>query len=206
MTLAVVPAAGQSTRMGRPKLALPFGGSTVLQLVVAALRGGGADPVLVVVAPHAAELAGLAEAAGASVCRLPAPTADMRATVVCGLDWLEARFHPGPDEDLLLCPADHPVLDAEVVRLLRAARAACPDRSLFVPVCGGKRGHPLLLTWRHVPAIRALPAGVGLNAYLRLHVGETLEVPVPGGGVLHDLDTPEDYERLRSGRDRPSDH
>src|SRR5438270_11455328 len=108
MTFAVVPAAGRSTRMGRPKLSLPLAGSTVIQMVVAALRSGGADPVLVVVAPHTPELAELAEAAGAVVCRLPEATADMRATVMHGLDWLEERFHPRPDDDWLLAPADHP--------------------------------------------------------------------------------------------------
>jgi CTP:molybdopterin cytidylyltransferase MocA len=196
MTFAVVPAGGHSRRMGRPKLALPLGDGTVLERVVAALREGGADPVLVVVAPHTADLAPLAEAAGASVCQLPAATADMRATVVHGLDWLEERFHPRPDDDWLLAPADHPVLDAEVVKLLRATRAKCPGCSLFVPVWNGKRGHPILLNWRHVTAIRALPPGTGLNAYLRQQTGELLEVPAPGGGVLLDLDTPEDYERL----------
>jgi hypothetical protein len=33
--------------------------------------------------------------------------------------------------------------------------------------------------------------------YLRAQAAETLEVPVAGEGVLCDLDTAEDYERLR---------
>jgi CTP:molybdopterin cytidylyltransferase MocA len=37
---------------------------------------------------------------------------------------------------------------------------------------------------------------VGLNAYLRLHAGATLEVPVESESILIDLDTLEDYERL----------
>ena len=43
--------------------------------------------------------------------------------------------------------------------------------------------------------MRALPAGEGLNAYLRGHLAETLEVSA-GAEVLADLDTPEDYARL----------
>jgi CTP:molybdopterin cytidylyltransferase MocA len=203
MTFAVVPAAGRSTRMGRSKLSLPLAGSTVLQLVVTALRSGGADPVLVVMAPHTPELAELAEAAGASVCRLPEATADMRATVLHGLDWLEERFHPRPDDDWLLAPADHPTLSGDVVRLLRERFRARPNLSIFVPVSGGRRGHPVLLAWRHVEAIRALPAGTGLNVYLRMHADEMVEVPVMSSGVLCDLDTPEDYERLQpmAGKD-----
>ena len=55
---AIVPAAGRSERMGRPKLILPIGGATVIARVVAALRQGGAEPVVVVAPP--------AEAPGAS--------------------------------------------------------------------------------------------------------------------------------------------
>ncbi len=197
MTFAVVPAAGRSTRMGRPKLSLPLAGSTVLQLVVTALRMGGADPVIVVLAPETPELAELAETAGASVCRLPSATADMRETVVQGLDWLEERFRPRPEADWLLAPADCPLLDADVVRLLRESYRTRPTSSIVVPVSDGHRGHPVLLAWRHVAAIRALPAGTGLNVYLRMHAGEMAEVPVASNGVLCDLDTAEDYERLR---------
>jgi molybdenum cofactor cytidylyltransferase len=196
MILALLPAAGKSTRMGRPKLVLPLGGRTVLEHAVAALRQAGVEHVLVVVGPHVPELIPLAKAAGAAVCPLAQETPDMRATIEHGLNWVEERFHPGPDDAWLLTPADHPTLDAAVVRQLGQARAAHPDRSIFIPVFAGRRGHPTLIGWKHVAGVRAHPAGQGLNAYLRLHGAETLEVPVTSADVLRDLDTPEDYERL----------
>lgn len=196
MTFAVVPACGRSTRMGRPKLALPLGGRAVIEHVVAALRGGGVEAVLVVVGPHVPELVPLARSAGAEVLALPEPTADMRSTVEHGLQWLEDRFAPRPDDVWLLAPADHPVLSPAVVRQLLDAAGSSP-RSIAVPACAGRRGHPTLIRWRHVAGIRSLPAGEGINAYLRSHRAETLEVPVSDPGILADLDTPDDYERLR---------
>src|SRR5437764_15360285 len=89
--LAIIPAAGQSTRMGRPKLLLPLGGRTVLERVVAAVRQGGAGATVVVIGPHVPELVPLAEAAGAIPLRLAEPTPDMRATVEHGLRWLEEQ-------------------------------------------------------------------------------------------------------------------
>src|SRR5205807_6089865 len=115
MTFAVIPAAGKSTRMGRPKLALPLGGLTVLERVLGALRRGGVEHPVVVVGPHVRELAPLAQGAGAHVCCLAGETADMRATVEQGLRWLEERFRPRPGDDWLLVPADHPALAAGVV-------------------------------------------------------------------------------------------
>ena len=71
MIFAVVPAAGKSTRMGRPKLSLPLGTCTILERVIHALRQGGVDHVLVVAAPHVGELASLAQSAGAHALVLP---------------------------------------------------------------------------------------------------------------------------------------
>src|SRR5206468_3705079 len=145
----------------------------------------------VVVGPHVPELADLAEAAGAVVCRLAAETADMRATVEEGLRRLEERFRPTPDEDWLLVPADHPVLDPEVIRQLRQAHSTHPAHTVFVPTHQGRRGHPVLIAWKHVAGIRSHLPGEGLNTYFRRHAAETLELAVDSAGVLCDLDTPE---------------
>ena len=197
MTFALIPAGGKSTRMGRPKLALPLGDQTILEHVIAALRRADVEHVLVVVGPHVPELASLAQSAGADVLLLSRETTDMRATVQAGTHWLDEHLHPAPEADWLLVPADHPTLDAAVVRDLRQARLANPDRSIIVPVFDGRRGHPALIGWKHVQGIRDMPAGQGLNVYLRQQAAQTLEVPVTCASVLDDLDTPDDYDRLR---------
>jgi molybdenum cofactor cytidylyltransferase len=195
-TLALLPAAGKSTRMGRPKLALPLGGLTVLERVVAAVRAGGVATVLVVTGPHVRELAAPARAAGAEVLELAEETPDMRATVEHGLRWLEERFQPAPEDRWLLLPADHPTLDPALVKRLLEARAAVAERSIVVPTFQGRRGHPTLIDWRHVAGVRALTDGQGLNRYFRQHTAETLELTVDSEDVVLDLDTPEDYARL----------
>ncbi|MBO0697952.1 MAG: nucleotidyltransferase family protein, partial [Zavarzinella sp.] len=194
MTFAVVPAAGQSTRMGRPKLSLRLGDRTVLEHVVAALRAGGVDHVVVVIGPHVSDLALPATLAGADVHLLPEQTPDMRTTVERGLLWLEEQYRPRPDDFWLLAPADHPMLNPAVVRQL--LETGTGDRSIVVPVHGGRRGHPTLIGWRHVAGIRSLRPGVGINAYILDH--NVFEVPVTDPSVLADLDTPEDWARIRA--------
>ena len=71
------------------------------------------------------------------------------------------------------------------------------SRSIFVPTFQGRRGHPLALAWLHVEGIRAHAAGEGLNRYVRKHSTQVWEVPVQSEAILWDLDTPEDYQRLR---------
>jgi molybdenum cofactor cytidylyltransferase len=197
MLAAIVPAAGKSTRMGgRSKLGLPLGRGTVLGHVVSALRAAEVDPVLVVVGPHVAELADLAEAAGARTLLLEKETTDMRATVEHGLLWLEANHHPLPQDRWLLVPADHPLLDPVLISRLVQARQSVGNRSIVVPAYEGRRGHPTLFDWTHAAGIRSLLPGLGVNAYVRDHIEALHEVPVESPQVLHDLDVPIDYERL----------
>jgi molybdenum cofactor cytidylyltransferase len=197
MKFAVLPAAGQSSRMGRSKLALRLGERTILEHVVAALRDAKIEHILVVIGSHVAELANLAESAGSYVCFVESLPTGMRGTVEHGLRWLEERFGPKPEDTWLLTPADHPALDASIVPQLESASAAHPQLSIVLPTYRGRRGHPTLFSWKHVATIRAWPAELGLNTYVRQHVAETLEVPVTNASVLWDMDTPEDYEWLR---------
>jgi molybdenum cofactor cytidylyltransferase len=196
-TFGLIPAAGKSRRMGRPKLALPLGDRTVLEAVVTAVRAGGVEVVLVVVGPDGENLATLAERAGATALCLAADTAEMRATIARGLDWIEKQCRPHRDDGWLLVPADSPCVDPDSVRQLLAAKELHPERSIVVPTFGQKRGHPVWIGWQHVPAIRALPPGQGVNAMLRGHPATTLEIAVTSESVLWDLDSPQDYERLK---------
>ncbi len=96
MIAAIVPAAGRSERMGRPKLILPVGGETVIARVVAALCAGAADPVIVVVppasAPGAIILAEEAGRAGAVVIVAAERPSDMRARSSWdSTDWTKGR-------------------------------------------------------------------------------------------------------------------
>jgi molybdenum cofactor cytidylyltransferase len=196
MIFAVVPAGGKSTRMGRPKLELPYRGRTVLECVLDALHRGGCDETLVVLGSQAARLEPLARGCGAHVCVLEHDTPDMRATVEIGLCWLERRFRPSDTDAWLLAPADQPTLDATVVAAVCRAWRDRPDCSIVVPTFAGKRGHPALLSWTHMSEIRAHTPGEGLNNYLRRHAAQTLEIPLENPSVVADLDTPEDYARL----------
>jgi molybdenum cofactor cytidylyltransferase len=200
--VAIVPAAGFSRRMGRPKLSLPWAGRSILEHVVATLRASGVARVLVVVGPHVPELIPLARLAGADVHTLTEPTADMRATIERGFDWIEANLPVAPSA-WLLAPADHPLVEPRVVQQLMVSFREQPAFSIFLPTYRGQRGHPVLLAWRHVTGIRRWKHDEGINSYIRHCAAECCEVPVISENVLSDLDTPEDYQRLlsRTGQD-----
>jgi molybdenum cofactor cytidylyltransferase len=196
MPYALIPAAGKSKRMGRPKLSLPLGGRTVLEHVISALQEAGISDILVVLGPHVAHLSAKLQRAGARVLLPAEETHTMRATVEQGLTWFENRFHPKRSDCWFLVPADYPILEPAILRKLIRKRQRTRGYSIFIPTYEGRRGHPALIGWKHVSAIRALPPQIGLNVYLRRQQKRTLEVPVDSPTILWDLDTPEDYERI----------
>ena len=193
----VVPAAGRSSRMGRPKLTLPFAGRTVIEYVVSTLREGGVQPVIVITGPHAPEVQSFAGGLGAEVLALPVSTPDLRATVEHGLHYLEHRYSPHPGDAFLLAPADHPAFSASLVRRLCATYVASSDKSVVVPVHAGRRGHPVLIGCKHTRRIQAMAREFGVNQFLRECADEILESETEDRGILLNLDGPSDYAALQ---------
>lgn len=195
---AVVPAAGRSRRMGRPKLLLPYRDSTVIGSLVAALRAGGVGEVVVVAASYAGRVARWARREGLAVAVNPDPSRGMLSSVRAGVTALGGAAalaaRGGP---LVVAPADLPALrPATVADLL--ARFSASGAPLAVPVHGGRRGHPLLVAPELVAEIDLLDPAVGLRQLLARHPAEVLEVETGDAGVLRDVDTPEDFRDLTS--------
>lgn len=192
---AVVPAAGASRRMGRPKLLLPFADGTVIGGVVAALRGGGVGAVALVVAPGDEELAAWARERSLTVAVNPRPEDGMLSTIRAGLAALGGTAAlAAAGRPLLVTPADLPALSAATVRaVLAAIDAGAP---LAVPLHHGRRGHPLGIAAPLLPEIDRLDADVGLRQLLDRHAADLRELPVDDRGAVEDVDTPEDYARL----------
>ncbi|MDP7275813.1 MAG: nucleotidyltransferase family protein [Planctomycetaceae bacterium] len=193
--VVIVPAAGHSRRMGRPKLLLPLGERSVIQRLIDAFDHPAVVEVMVVVRPDDDELAAAVAAAGATVIRPPESPADMKASVGWGLEALQRRWQENEIDAWLLAPADHPVLDADVVESV--ARAWAVSRpAVLVPTHEGRRGHPTIFARRLATELPTIPENHGLNWLVALHKDEVEELELGRPEVLVDLDTPEDYREL----------
>ena len=193
--VVIVPAAGHSRRMGQPKLLLPLGDRPVIARLVEAFDHPSVLDVLVVIRPDDAVLAEAAAAAGAVVVRAPEPPPDMKASVRWGLDEMTKRWGAGEIDGWMLVPADHPVLDADLVG--QVAEAWSVNRPpVLVPTHDGRRGHPTVFGVGLAPEVESIPDDSGLN-WLVARCGEEVEeVELGRPEVLLDLDTPEQYEAL----------
>jgi molybdenum cofactor cytidylyltransferase len=197
---AIVPAAGQSRRMGRAKLLLPIAGRPVLEHVLSALTSAPVAATVVVMRPEDGALHEIARRCGAEAVIPAIAPQEMIVSIQHALRFLAKMHAPSADDAWLLALADQPTLSPAVIEQL-VIRWQTTSQSILVPVHDGKRGHPVLFGWSRVTEALALDEGEGLNRLVRKAADTVEEVPVETSDIHVDLNTPEEYERLRALRE-----
>lgn len=179
--------------MGRDKLLLPWRGRTVIEQVLANLRGAGLQRTWLVTGGRSPELEALASREAVTVVHNPRPeVGDLLGSLQCGLAAL-----PSDIDAVLVLLGDQPMIGPEVMRaVMDASDAQRLREALVVPAHQGRWGHPVLFGSEHLPGLLALPPGsrprdllLGLRD--RVTVPELEDAPE----ILADLDTEADYLR-----------
>ena len=184
---AVVAAAGLSSRMGAFKPLLPFDGGTVIGRCVANLREAGASEIVVVTGHRGEELAEALKGSGVRFVRNP----DYARTQMFDSLRLGLRALAPDCEVILLTPGDVPLVQPETIRALLAVNGG-----FVCPVCAGRQGHPVALGAAFLPALLDWSGEGGLRGAVAALGIPVSQVEVADAGMLHDLDTPEDYKEL----------
>lgn len=185
---AIVLAGGRSRRMGVDKLGLEVGGESLLARACAAVSDA---RTLVVVGPAGR----VGTPAHAIVTREEPQFAGPAAALGAGL----AALGASPTGFVVVLAADVPRA-AEAVPSLLAAAESCRDGVVARSSDGYRQ--PLLAVYRHAPLAAALAAhapltDLGVNQVLRDLELHELDLQ---DGVLADIDTPADLQRLEEHR------
>lgn len=185
---AVVLAAGLSTRMGKPKMLLPWYGSTVIEKVVLTLSNAEVSPIVVVTGGARADVEKAIQTyAVRPVFNPQYQNGEMLNSLQIGLENL------GPEvEAALIVLGDQPNIEEQVVRRIRDIYLA--ERSkIIVPSFQMRRGHPWIVARSLWPEIMALSLPQNLRDFLTHHQQYIRYINVDSASILLDLDTPEDY-------------
>lgn len=192
---AVVLAAGESRRAGEQKLLLPFGRSTVIGSVVAALEAAGADPIIVVGGAQAEQIAGALAETRAQVVQNPHPERGMLSSLRVGVGAL-----PADVQRFLIALGDQPRLTSgDVTRVLAAQVEA--RKGIAIACYRGKRGHPVVFDGKYRDGILSLSDEQTLRDLIHAHPEDVVNVECESDGVVRDIDTREDYEAERARAD-----
>jgi molybdenum cofactor cytidylyltransferase len=184
---AVLLAAGSARRMGQLKQLLPLGSLTVIEHCANTIFSAGISDVVLVIGPDG-------EAVSSAVEHLPVRVAmnhdhgsDMAASVRVGLHALKDSASA-----VMICLADHPLVQSETMKLLLVRHQANPA-SIIIPSHNRRRGHPTLFPRK---IIQEIFESSSLRDVIGAHVRMTVYLNTEDEGVLLDMDTPQDYERI----------
>jgi molybdenum cofactor cytidylyltransferase len=187
MIVALILAAGQSKRMGQPKMLLPWGKTTVLETVLATYKAAGIDNILVVTGGIREQVEAQVGNSVRTVFNPNYAEGEMLSSVQAGLAGLEPEV-----EAVLIGLGDQPQVQERSVRLVVDGYLKS-GASIIAPSFQMKRGHPWLVARAHWGEILKMSSPESLRDFLNRHANEIHYVEVKNISILQDLDTPEDY-------------
>jgi molybdenum cofactor cytidylyltransferase len=189
MIWAMILAAGESKRMRKPKLLLPYGKTTIIETVVEAVIASKVNQTLVVLGSGSAAMKRKIKRFPVLTTFNPRYRQGMLSSVLRGIEVL-----PHDCEAAVVVLADQPSVQAAVIDLLIDAFHR-ENKGMVVPVYQKKRGHPFIISLRYREEMKHLNPETGLRELLQKHPEDIHEVRVPTPSVLGDIDTSEDYNR-----------
>lgn len=192
---AILLAAGASSRMGKPKLLLPWGTTSILEHLIHQWTNLGAAQVAVVRAANDAavgsELDRIGFPAGNRIAN-PEPERGMFSSIQCAARW------GGWKADLThwaIVLGDQPHLAAETLRRLLEFAAARPGH-ICQPARRGRPRHPVLLPKAALGRLKDCQES-NLKEFLENARPAVSLCELEDPGLDFDLDTPSDYEEAR---------
>lgn len=194
MISAIILAAGESKRMGQPKMLLKWGKTTVLEHVISVFANAGVENIVVVTGAAREDVeAAISQLKNdhpvRSVFNEGFLTGEMLSSIQCGL----RELRDGVSRAALIALGDQPQVRVGSVR--RVCKMFKETGSpLVVPSYHMRRGHPWLAErslWDEILAMRAPQTP---RDFLNSHADQINYVEVDDEGILADLDTPEQYQ------------
>ncbi|MBI5640879.1 MAG: nucleotidyltransferase family protein [Nitrospirae bacterium] len=170
--------------MGRTKQLLPIGEKPAILYCVEAIFEAGVRDVVVVTGRDDAAIRSALRGHALRLVRNDDPESDMSESIRIGLRQVDAS-----STGVLVCLADHPLIQSETIERLLQLHAASPDK-IIIPVYRGKRGHPSLFPFG---MIKEIYSAITLRELISSNPDQTLFADVADEGVILDMDTEEDY-------------
>lgn len=191
MTGIVMLAAGNSSRLGRPKQLLPFGNKVLVAHVVdEALKAG--LKTLVVTGSHGSEVAQALAGRNVTLVHNERWQEGMGSGISIGVAALVQKH--GDLKAIITAVCDQPFVSAELFdSLVRMKQES--GKGIVACAYAGTVGTPVVFDAKHFDDLQKLNGTDGAKKLLKQFAGDVATIPFGKGSV--DIDTEEDYQRLQ---------
>jgi len=191
MITAIILAAGESKRMGEPKMLMPWGKSTVLQTVISTFQTSGINDILVVTGGAHQQVESLIGQTVQTIFNEDYEKGEMLSSIQMGLS---AKMNEA--SAALICLGDQPQVTERSVRSI--CDTFMKNKSpIVVPSYDMHRGHPWLLARPLWDELLQMKSPRTPRDFLKKHARKIHYVNVDTASVIEDLDTPEDYLKYK---------
>lgn len=191
----VLLAAGESSRMGRPKQLLRFEGKSLLGHAVQVALDTVQEPVIVVLGANAPLFLPELDKQPVHTVLNPDWTEGMASSIRLGLSALLERDSSVDAAVFMVC--DQPFMSSALLKELIAKRKDT-GKAIIASTYGNTAGTPAVFNKSIFPELLALAGDTGARKLIRQHPDLLATVPFLLGNI--DIDTPQDYEALRKNR------
>jgi molybdenum cofactor cytidylyltransferase len=194
MINAIILAAGESQRMGKPKPLLKFEDKTFLEQIISVLKLSDADRVTVVLGAEAETIKKSIDLSGTNVVINKDYQKGQLSSLIVAI-----KDTPDETEVILVCLVDNPFITREVVNEI-ISKFKETNKPIIVPVFNKERGHPTLFSKSLFNELLNAPEEQGARYVLYSNEEKILELETSESGILIGIDTPADY-KFRFGAD-----
>lgn len=195
---AIVLAAGLSTRMGKPKMLLPWDEKPIIRHVIEILLTTGLQHIVIVTGGYK-ELIDplLSDTPVVNVFNSEFSNGEMLNSVQVGLKAL-----PDSIQTAFLVLGDQPTITSGIFSTLLETISP-RDPKIIIPSYHFRRGHPWVIHRYFWQQIMDLTPTQTLRNFLSNNENFIQYVEFTSPEILQDLDTPQDYEKFKPRKKRP---
>lgn len=187
---AIILAAGGASRMGQPKLLLPWKGQPLIRHAVEVALEAGLGPVIVVTGSNVSEIAAALAGTDVQLVYNPDWSKGQSTSVKQGVNSL-----PEQTRAVVFLLGDQPFVSVDLLQAL-VTRYLETSPKILAPFVNGKRSNPVIFDRSVFPLFQQLEGDKGARSLFEQY--PPAAIPWTDERILLDIDTPEDYQNLQN--------
>lgn len=194
----ILLAAGESKRMGKPKLLLNLGESNIINTTIENLLKSEIFELIIVLGHEAQNIECSSSSQDKRIKFVTNKNyrKGMSTSIKCGV-----LIASKGSEAFLIALGDQPLISPKIInRLMEKYQSSGAGIVTVIHQC--LRGHPVIISKKYLQEILALNGDIGARDLLKQHLDDTTSINIESSEEFFDIDRIQDYEELKKIFDR----